>query len=147
VRERQHLGDRRDRAGRRVQGATPQPEADGSRQRELVDAFLAASRAGDFDALVAVLDPEVVFRIDAGGAGPRAREPIVGAEAVAQQVLQRGRPFAGFARPVLVNGAPGAVVAPRGRPIAVVGFTSRGGRIVAIDLISDPAKLQGIAGR
>jgi RNA polymerase sigma-70 factor (ECF subfamily) len=133
------------RARRRVQGATPKPDADSSRQRELVDAFLAASRAGDFDALVEVLDPGVVFRIDAGGAGPRAREPIVGAEAVARQVLERGRPFAGFARPVLVNGTPGVVVAPRGRPFAVVGFTSRHGRIVAIDLIADPEKLQGIA--
>jgi RNA polymerase sigma-70 factor (ECF subfamily) len=133
------------RARRRIQGSTPQADADAARQRELVDAFLAASRGGDFDALVAVLDPEVVFRIDAGGVGPRAREPIVGAEAVARQVLERGRPFAGFARPVLVNGTPGVVVAPRGRPIAVVGFTSRHGRIVAIDLIADPEKLQGIA--
>jgi RNA polymerase sigma factor (sigma-70 family) len=128
------------RARRRVQGA-PEPDADLGRQRELVDAFLAASRAGDFDALVAVLDPEVVFRADAGGVPPRARPPVVGAEAVARQVLERGRPFARFARPAIVNGAAGVVVVPHDRPIAVVGFTTARGRIVAIDLVADPEKI------
>jgi len=106
-----------------------------------VDAFLAASRNGDFAGLLAVLDPDAVFRIDAGGAGPRAREPVIGAEAVARQVLARGRPLARFARPARVNGTPGVVVAPGGQPIAVVSFTTARGRIVAIDLIADRAKL------
>src|SRR5919198_2938530 len=105
------------RARRRVRGATPSPDPDLERQREVVDAFLAASRAGDFDALLAVLDPDVVFRIDGGGMPPRARPPVVGAEAVARQVLERGSRFAGFARPAVVNGAAG-VVAPGAKPIA-----------------------------
>jgi RNA polymerase sigma-70 factor (ECF subfamily) len=133
------------RARRRVRGATPVEDADLAQQRELVDAFLAASRDGDFEGLVAVLDPDAVFRIDAGGIAPRAREPVVGAEAVARQVLSRGRPFARFARPAIVNGAAGVVVAPAGRPMAVVGFTCAGGRIVAIDLIADREKLRRLS--
>ena len=130
------------RARRRVRGAEPDDAGDLARQRELVDAFLAASRRGDFEALVAVLDPDVTFRFDAGGHGPRAREPISGAEAVARQVLARGSRFARFARPAIVNGAAGLVIAAGGKPRAVVGFTTSGGRIVAIDLIADPAKLR-----
>jgi RNA polymerase sigma-70 factor (ECF subfamily) len=130
------------RARRRVRGAPAAESTDPAKQRALIDAFLAASREGDFERLVSVLDPDAVFRIDAGGVAPPAREPIVGAEAVARQVLRRGRPFAGFARPALINGAPGVVVAPHGRPIAVVSFTTARGRIVAIDLIADPAKLR-----
>src|SRR5205807_4291483 len=84
------------RARRRVQGAAPNPDPDLAEQRRVVDAFLAASRAGDFDALIAVLDPDVVFRVDTGR-GDRA--PAEGAEAVARQVLARGRPFAPHARP------------------------------------------------
>jgi RNA polymerase sigma-70 factor (ECF subfamily) len=133
------------RARRRVRGSAPAEDADLARQRELVDAFLAASREGDFEGLLAVLDPDVVFRIDAGGVGPRAREPVTGAEAVARQVLARGRPFARFARPAIVNGAAGVVVAPAGRPMAVVGFTTARGRIVAIDLIADREKLQRLS--
>jgi RNA polymerase sigma-70 factor (ECF subfamily) len=133
------------RARRRVRGAAPPEDADLAQQRELVDAFLAASRDGDFEGLVAVLDPAAVFRIDAGGVGPRAREPVVGAEAVARQVLARGRPFARFARPAIVNGAAGLVVAPGGRPMAVVGFTSAHGRIAAIDLIADQEKLRRLS--
>jgi RNA polymerase sigma factor (sigma-70 family) len=132
------------RARRRVRGAAPAEEADPAQQRELVDAFLAASRRGDFEALVAVLDPAVVFRADTGGVAPRARPPIVGSEAVARAVLERGRPFAQFARPAVVNGAAGLVVAPGGKPMAVVGFTRAHGRIVAIDLIADPGKLGGL---
>jgi RNA polymerase sigma factor (sigma-70 family) len=128
------------RARRRVRGAAPSPDADLTKQREVVDAFLAAARAGDFEALIAVLDPDVVFRADRG----RGREqmPVAGAEAVARQVLSRGRGFAPFARPAIVNGAAGAVVAPGGKPIAVVGFTVVGGRIAEIDLVADPAKLR-----
>ncbi len=133
------------RARRRVQGAAPDVDTDLTRQRELVDAFLAASRAGDFDALLAVLDPEVVFRVDSGKISPLARPPITGAAAVAAQVLSRGTRFAPHARPALVNGAAGAIVGPERRPFAVVGFTVARGRIVAIDLIIDPEKLRGLA--
>ena len=132
------------RARRRVRGAAPVPDPDLAQQRRVVDAFLAASRAGDFDALLEVLDPDVVFRIDAGGVAPRARAPIVGAEAVARQILARGARFAPFARPAIVNGSAGAVVGAEGRPIAVVGFTVSDGRIVEINLVADPAKLRGL---
>jgi RNA polymerase sigma-70 factor (ECF subfamily) len=134
------------RARRRVRGATPEPDADPSRQRELVDAFLAAAREGDFDALVAVLDPDVVFRVDAGGVPPRAREPVIGAEAVAREVATSGyRRLASAARAAIVNGAAGLVIAPRDRPIAVVGFVTRQGRIVEIDLVADPSKLRAVS--
>src|SRR3954447_15778762 len=131
------------RARRRVRGAAPADESGIERQRELVDAFLAASRDGDFDGLLMVLDPDVVFRIDAGGRPPRARDPVTGAEAVARQVLARGRPFARFARPAIINGAAGLVIQPGRMPFAVVGFTVARGRIVAIDLIADRQKLRG----
>src|ERR671922_1671698 len=131
------------RARRRVQGGTPEPDADLARQRKLVDAFLAAARAGDFDALVEVLDPDVVFRVETGGR--RDRPPVEGAAAVAREVLSRGAPFAPRARPAIVNGAAGAVVPGRDRLVAAVGFTIVGGRIAAIDLVADPAKLRTIA--
>ena len=92
-----------------------------------------------------MLDPDVVFRLDAGGRGPRAREPITGAEPVARQILSRGTPFARFAQPAVVNGRAGVVVAPGGTPMAVVGFTTAAGRIVAIDLITDREKLRRLA--
>jgi RNA polymerase sigma factor (sigma-70 family) len=130
------------RARRRVRGAAPAEDVDLERQREVVDAFLAASRDGDFDALVTILAPDVVFRIDVGGRGPGAREPITGAEAVARQLLARGRPFARFARPAVVNGSAGVVVAPGGQPMAIVAFTIAQQRIAAIDLITDPEKLR-----
>jgi RNA polymerase sigma-70 factor, ECF subfamily len=132
------------RGRRRVQGAAPNPDTDRTHQRKIVDAFLAASRAGDFDALLAVLDPDVVFRADAGRVSPLARPPITGDAAVAAQVLSRGSRFASQARPALVNGTAGLVVGPRRKPFAVVGFTIAHGRIVAIDLIADPDKLRGL---
>jgi RNA polymerase sigma factor (sigma-70 family) len=132
------------RGRRRVQGAVPSPDTDVTHQREIVDAFLAASRAGDFDALLAVLDPDVVFRFDPGKISPLARPPITGAAAVAQQVLSRAPRFAPQARPALVNGTAGFVVGPQRRPFAVVGFTVARGRIVTIDLITDPDKLRGL---
>jgi RNA polymerase sigma-70 factor (ECF subfamily) len=136
------------RARRRVQGAAPPTDPDLSEQREVVGAFLAAARDGDFDRLVAVLDPEVVFRIDTGPGDPRARPPVAGAADVARQILARGTRLAPLARPALVNGAAGAVVGPPERPIAVVGFTVSSGRIAEIDLIVDPAKLaRVVAGR
>jgi RNA polymerase sigma factor (sigma-70 family) len=135
------------RGRRRVRGAPVVEEPNLAAQRELVDAFLAASRAGDFDALVAVLDRDVVFRTDAGGDPDRARPPVEGADAVASVVLERGRPFAGLARPALVNGGAGVIVGLPGRPISVVGFTVASGRIVAIDLIVDREKLRRVAQR
>jgi RNA polymerase sigma factor (sigma-70 family) len=130
------------RARRRVRGLAPVPDPDIARQREVVDAFLAAARAGDFDALVTVLDPDVVFRLDTGGAGPRATAPITGASEVARQILKSGRPFAPFARPAVVNGGAGAVVSRDGKPFAVVGFTIAAGRIGEMDLVADPDKLK-----
>jgi len=130
------------RARRTVRGTAPDPAADLSRQREVIDAFLAASRNADFDALIAVLDPDVVFRIDAGpGASPGARPPIHGAPAVARQVLTRGSRVAPFARPAHVNGAPGLIVGDPSKPFAVVSFTIIGDRVTAINLIADPEKL------
>jgi RNA polymerase sigma-70 factor (ECF subfamily) len=132
------------RARRRVRGAEPHPDADLEQQRDVVDAFLAAARAGDFDALIAVLDPDVVFRIDSGPDRRRAQLPIEGAENVAQQVMAYAR-LATLARPALVNGAAGFVVGSPQNPFAVVGFTVSNGRIAAIDLIRDPDKLPHFA--
>jgi RNA polymerase sigma factor (sigma-70 family) len=128
------------RARRRVRGAVTVPDADLTRQREVVDAFLAAARAGDFDALVAVLNPDVVLRADRGGVPAGASREVRGAQAVAEQALTFSQ-FAPFARPALVNGAAGVVVAPRGRPFSVMGFTVRGGKIVEIDILADPERL------
>jgi RNA polymerase sigma-70 factor, ECF subfamily len=135
------------RARRRVRGAPLNDEAGIEEQRELVAAFLAASRAGDFDRLIAVLDPDVVFRADTGFGSRAARPPIEGAKPVARRILRRGRPLAGLARPALVNGGAGLVVGLRARPFAVVGFTIANHRIVEIDLITDRAKLRRLAGR
>jgi len=132
------------RARRRVRGASPQTDPDVREQRRVIDAFLAASRAGDFEALLEVLDPDVVFRLDTGGVAPRARPPVEGAEAVAAQILERGMPFAPFARPAIVNGNAGVIVIPREKPVAVVGFVVADGRIAEIDVIADPAKLSGL---
>ena len=133
------------RARRRVRGATPVPDPDLTRQREVVDAFLAAARNGDFDALLAVLDPDVVFRADRGRSAVSGAPSIVtGAVAVAEQVLTRAPRFAGFARPAVVNGSAGLIVIPRDRPIAVIGFTVARGRIAEIDLVADPDKLTAL---
>jgi RNA polymerase sigma factor (sigma-70 family) len=131
------------RARRRVRGATPNSHPDLAEQRRVVVAFFAASRAGDFDALLEVLDPGVVFRIDTGG-DVRARLPEVGAEKVARRILTSGRPFAPFARPAVVNGAAGAVVVAKGSLVSVVAFTVVDGRIAEIDIVNDPAKLRGV---
>ncbi len=135
------------RARRRVQGAAPSPDADLARQRELVDAFLAASRGGDFDALLATLDPDVVLRSDGGLVRPGLSREVRGARAVAESaraVAESARawpPEAVEARPALVNGAAGVVVFRRGRLFSVMGFTVRGGKIVEIDVLADPARL------
>jgi RNA polymerase sigma factor (sigma-70 family) len=128
------------RARRRVQGQAPAPDPDLARQREVVDAFFAASRDGDFDALVAVLDPDVVLRSDGGTARARHTVMIHGARAVAAQAVTFTR-LAPFVRPALINGAAGVVVAAGGRALSVMGFTVAGGKIVAIDVLSDPERV------
>jgi RNA polymerase sigma factor (sigma-70 family) len=127
------------RARRRVQQA-PLPDPDPGQQRQVVDAFLAAARHGDFDALVAVLHPGVVFRADPGPGRPR--RPLHGARPVARRVLALAPRFASLASPITVNGAAGALFGSREDPIAVTAFTVTGGRISSIDLISDPDKLR-----
>jgi RNA polymerase sigma factor (sigma-70 family) len=129
------------RARRRVQAAAAVPDADLARQRSVVDAFFAAARRGDFDALVAVLDPDVVLRADRGAVPVSPAKVVRGAPAVARQALTFARP-ALFVRPALVNGAAGVVVASGGRPFSVMGFTVRGGKIVEIDVLADPARLR-----
>jgi len=129
------------RARRRVQGAAPVPDADPTRQREVVDAFFAAAHSGNFEALLAVLDPDVVLRSDGGLLRRGASVVVHGGRAVADQALTFAR-LSPFVRPALVNGAAGVVVvAPRGRPFSVMGFTVTGGKIVAIDALADPARL------
>jgi RNA polymerase sigma factor (sigma-70 family) len=123
------------RARRRVQGAAPSPDADLTRQREVVDAFLAASRDGDFDALVAVLAPDAVVRSDG--------VVVRGAEAVAAGARTAAR-LAAFARPALVNGVAGVVVVEEGRPVRVLAFTVVHDRIAAIDIVADPERLAGL---
>jgi RNA polymerase sigma factor (sigma-70 family) len=126
------------RARRRVQGAATVPDVDLGRQRDVVDAFLAASRGGDFEALLAVLDPDVVVRADRAAVHAGASAEVRGAPAVADTFSGRAR----FAQPALVNGAVGAVWAPGGRPRVVFGFTITRGRIVEIDILADPERLR-----
>ncbi len=126
------------RARRRVQGAPSVSNADFIRQRTVVDAFLAAARGGDLDALLALLDPDVVLQESLGRGAP---QEIRGAAAVAKRAV-RGRARA--AQAALVNGAVGVVVAPRGRLMMVLDFTIRHGKIVAIDSIAGPERLRRI---
>jgi len=129
------------RARRRVRGADVHaPDPDIARQREVVDAFFAAAHRGDFDALVAVLDPDVVLRSDGGTAHPEVSVVLHGASAVAGQALTLAQPSI-LKRPALVNGAAGVVVTMGGRPVAVMGFTVSRGKIVEIDAIIDPERL------
>jgi len=125
------------RARRRVKGAGAASEADRTRQREVVDAFLAASRGGDFDALLALLDPDVVLRADRAAVRTGASREVRGAAAVAGTFSGRAR----AAQPAIVNGAVGLVWAPNGRPRVAFGFTIVGGKIVEIDLVADPERL------
>ena len=130
------------RARRRVRGATRRTDPDLREQRRVIDAFLAAARAGDFEGLIKVLDPDVVFRADRG----RGAEglPVTGAAEVAETILARGARFAPHARPAIVNGNAGVIVVPGRKPIAVVSFSVADGRIVEIDLVADPAKLPAL---
>src|SRR5829696_5014637 len=129
------------RARRRVQGATSIPDGDHVRQREVVDAFLAASRDGDFDALVAILDPDVVIRADRAAVGRGGSREVHGARAVARGALAFSA-RARFAQPALVNGAVGVVVAPLGRLFVVLDLKERDGKITDIDVIADPERLR-----
>jgi RNA polymerase sigma factor (sigma-70 family) len=124
------------RARRRVQDARPQPDTDMAAQREIVDAFFAAGRAGDFERLVAVLHPDVVLR---GDFGQRMRV-ITGASAVAAQAKLYGGPDREV-RAATINGAAGAVIFMHGRPTAVMAFVATDGKITSIDALADPARV------
>ncbi len=130
------------RARRRVQGASPSADRDLGRQRQVLDAFLAASRGGDFEALVALLHPDVVLRVDSGALvrGAAASKVVRGAKTVAEQALTF-RQFADMARLALVNGTVGMVTAPEGRPISVMAVTVADGRITEMYILADPERL------
>ncbi|MFD9594685.1 RNA polymerase sigma factor SigJ [Kitasatospora sp. NPDC059973] len=134
------------RARRRVRGAAA-PETDLTRQRVVVDAFLAASRSGDFDALVALLDPDITLRADVGATGaggfPGIQHLVHGAPDVARQALLF-RGLAPFARPALINGALGLVTAPDGRLFSVLALTVVNDRIAEINLLADPDRLRDL---
>jgi RNA polymerase sigma factor (sigma-70 family) len=131
------------RARRRVQGEPTVPDTDLERQREVVDAFLAAARNGDFEALVAVLDPDVVVRADEGALPAGALRIVRGAHAVARSAI-------GFAasgvlhQPALVNGVAGAVMTRDGEIFSIGAFTVRNGKVVALDILADPARLRDL---
>jgi RNA polymerase sigma-70 factor (ECF subfamily) len=129
------------RARRRVQGAAAVADADLSRQREVVDAFLAALRGGDFEGLLAVLDPDLVVQADPAAVAPGGSREVRGAQAWAKGALAFSR-GARFARPALVNGVVGVIVAPRGRLFRVLSFRFTGGKIGRIDVVGDPARLR-----
>lgn len=131
------------RARRRVKGAEPVPAADLARQRRVVGAYLAATRGGDFEALVALLDPDVVLRADQTVVPTRAAVVIRGAAAVARGALASSV-RARVTQPALVNGAVGLVMAPRGRLYLVLGFTFADGMITEIDVIAEPDRLRQV---
>ena len=132
------------RARRRVQGAAPTPDTDLVRQREVVDAFFAAARGGDFDALVAVLDPDVVLRSDGGTLRSAASAVVHGAAVVAGRAIMFAQP-ALQVLPAIVNGGAGVVVmSADGRLMSVMGFTVSDGAIAAIDVLVDPERLTQI---
>jgi RNA polymerase sigma factor (sigma-70 family) len=128
------------RARHRLRGATAPAPSDPARQREVADAFLAASRGDDFEGLLAVLDPAVVLRADAG-TGPLGPSRLIsGAPDVVAQA-RRFAPLARFAHPVLVNGTPGFLIARGGQPVALIGLAIRDGKITEIDILADPERL------
>ncbi|MGW1621638.1 RNA polymerase sigma factor SigJ [Streptomyces sp. NPDC002172] len=130
------------RARRRVQGASPSADPDLGRQRQVLDAFLKASRGGDFEALVALLHPDVVLRVDSGALvrGAAASKVLRGARTVAEQALAF-RQFADAAHLALVNGTVGMVTAPEGRPLSVMAVTVADGRITEMYILADPERL------
>jgi RNA polymerase sigma-70 factor (ECF subfamily) len=128
------------RARHRLRGATVPAAADAARQHEVAGAFLAAARGDDFEGLLAVLDPAVVLRADAG-TGPLGPSRLInGASEVAAQARRFAR-LARFAHPVLVNGTPGFLIAPDGKPLALIGLAVRDGKITEIDILADPQRL------
>jgi RNA polymerase sigma factor (sigma-70 family) len=131
------------RGRRRVRGQAPAPDADLSRQREVVAAFFAAARDGDLDGLVAVLDPAVVLRSDGGEKRTRQTAVLRGAGTVAGQAVGFAR-FAPFVHPALVNGAAGVLVAAGGTALSVMAFTVRNGRILRIEVLADPDRLAAL---
>jgi RNA polymerase sigma factor (sigma-70 family) len=133
------------RARRTVRGAPTTPDPDLRKQREVVAAFLAAARAGDFEALVAVLHPDVVFRADTGSRTRMAPALVSGAAEVARHAVEHGPRFAALCRPALVNGTAGIVARAPAGVIAVAGLTVIDGRVAAIDIILDPDKLADLA--
>jgi RNA polymerase sigma factor (sigma-70 family) len=128
------------RARRRVHDVAPTPDPNVAQQRQVVDAFFAAARGGDFEALVAVLDPDVVLRSDGGLTRPKLSRTIRGAEAVARGAQSAALPTA-VLRPVLINCAAGVVVLVNGRLFSVMAFTVSNGKVVEIDVIADPERL------
>jgi RNA polymerase sigma-70 factor (ECF subfamily) len=130
------------RARRRVRGSAPPADFDMDEQRRVVDAFLAAARAGDFEALLELLDPDVVFRVHIPEADPRAEEPTTGAEQVAERIITRGRPFVRYVRPAMVNGAPGTVAERDGKILGAMACTVRNGRILTMDLVVEPERFR-----
>jgi RNA polymerase sigma factor (sigma-70 family) len=134
------------RARRRVRGASPRSsDSDAGKQRELVNAFFRAARAGDFEGLLAVLDPEVVLRSDFGARRPAAAAPpvVIGATAVARTALLAAVPAE--LQPVRINGTAGVVVIINNRPFAIMAFTVTGGRISEIHALADPARVPGLS--
>ncbi|MFF0743668.1 sigma-70 family RNA polymerase sigma factor [Streptomyces sp. NPDC004111] len=131
------------RARRRVQGTAPAPDTDANRQRKVVGAFLAASRGGDFDGLLALLAPECVLRADAGPGMPKASRFVRGAREVVSNALMFAQ-FAQYAQTAQVNGAPGLVTVVAGRALSVMDFTVVEGRIVEINILADRERLAGL---
>ena len=131
------------RARRRVKGAEI-PDPDLTRQRTVVDAFFVAARRGDFDALVAVLHPEVTLRVDFGPSRPGASRVVRGAAAVARQARLGANPAA-LLHPALINGAAGVVITLDGQPHGVMAFTVVNDQVVEIDIIADPERIRRVA--
>jgi RNA polymerase sigma-70 factor (ECF subfamily) len=131
------------RARRRVQGERTAPDVDVAHQREVVDAFMAAARSGDFQALVEVLDPDVVVRADQGAVPAGASRIVRGAEAVARQALGYAR-LDLLTQPAIINGVAGSVTTRDGKIFSVGAFTIRGGKVVALDILADPERLKDL---
>ncbi len=131
------------RARRRVRGSAPPTDADVAEQRRVIDAFLAAARAGDFEALMNVLDPDIVLRVHTGEGDPRAEVlAATGPEKVVERIVTQGREFLPLVRPAMVNGAPGTVAERDGKILGATAYTVRNGRIVTMDLVIDPDRFR-----
>jgi RNA polymerase sigma-70 factor (ECF subfamily) len=131
------------RARRRVRAAAAAPDPDPCRQRQVVDAFFAASQEGDLDALIALLDPDVIVRADYGATSAGSSKQVSGATSVAKHALSFSR-LIPLARPALVNGTAGMVVARDGKAFTIMGFTVRHGKIAAIDILADPHRIHAL---